>query len=436
MTSDALPQATAVRPRSLWFNSAYILLMSGKTTQIIGAGLASFAVPLIAFSITGSVVAAGLVATVGELGYLVATLPAGVIADRVDRRRLLVVCSVIGVVLWASLAVAAMMSVLSVWHLGAVVFGSAIIGSFYTPAESAGIQQVVPTEQLGSAMAAMEGRSAVASLVAGPIGGILYGFSRTWPLVASVVGYAIAGICTALVRRPLNGDLSHTRASSAVSALAEGIRFVRHVSFLRTGIVIFALLNLGFAGMLYALNLHLVSTHVQPLLIGLVNAVAGGAMVIGAILAGPLVKRFPSGPLSIACLGVAVVGIVGLAATTTYVFYLVWMAVATILIPPLNAGLLGYSIAVTPAELQGRMNSVLALSSVAVSPIAPIVASALLGPLGVNLTMTLFAIILLVGVVMMAANRSLRRIGKPDTWEADRIVWPRVGDEAPVDNVG
>lgn len=406
--------------------------MSGKTTQIIGAGLASFAVPLIAFSLTGSVVAAGLVATVGELGYLIATLPSGVIADRVDRRKLLIVCSLIGVVLWASLVVAAAMSMLTVWQLGAVVFGSAIIGSFYAPAESAGIQQVVPTEQLGSAMAAMEGRSAVASLVAGPVGGVLYGFSRSWPLVASAVGYAVAGICTALVKRPLNGDLSHTKASSAVSALAEGIRFVRSVSFLRTGILIFSLLNLGFGGMLYALNLHLVSTHTQPVLIGLINAVAGAAMVIGALLAGPLVKRFPSGPLSIACLGVAVVGIVGLAATTTYVFYLVWMAVATILIPPLNAGLLGYSVAVTPSELQGRMNSVLALSSVAVSPIAPIVASALLGPLGVNLTMSLFAVILLTGVVLMALNRDIRRIGKPESWAADKIGWPKVVDDGPI----
>ncbi|HEY4269440.1 MAG TPA: MFS transporter [Galbitalea sp.] len=425
MTSAAASQSSDARPPSLWANSAYVLLMSGKTTQIIGAGLASFAVPLIAFSLTGSIVAAGLVATVGELGYLIATLPSGVIADRVDRRKLLIVCSLIGVVLWASLVVAASMSMLTVWQLGAVVFGSAIIGSFYAPAESAGIQQVVPTEQLGSAMAAMEGRSAVASLVAGPVGGVLYGFSRSWPLVASVVGYAVAGICTALVRRPLNGDLTHTKASSAVSALAEGIRFVRSVSFLRTGILIFSLLNLGFGGMLYALNLHLVSTHTQPVLIGLINAVAGAAMVIGALLAGPLVKRFPSGPLSIACLGVAVVGIVGLAATTTYVFYLVWMAVATILIPPLNAGLLGYSVAVTPSELQGRMNSVLALSSVAVSPIAPIVAGALLGPLGVNRTMSLFAVILLTGVVLMALNRDIRRIGKPDSWAADKIEWPK-----------
>ena len=73
-----MPYWSIVLPLTLL--SAYLLLMSGKTTEIIGAGLASFAVPLIAFAMTRSVVAAGLVATVGELGNLIATLPAGVIA--------------------------------------------------------------------------------------------------------------------------------------------------------------------------------------------------------------------------------------------------------------------------------------------------------------------------------------------------------------------
>lgn len=424
--STETPATTSVSARrpSLWSNSAYMLLMSGKTAQIIGAGLASFAVPLIAFAITRSVVAAGLVATIGELGNLIATLPAGVIADRVDRRRLLIICSFIGVLAWASLVVAQVMSVLTVWQLGAAVFVSSILGSFYNPAEGAGIRQVVSTEQLGSAMAAMEGRSAVASLIAGPVGGVLYGFSRAWPLLASAVGYAIAGICAALVRKPLNGDLSHTASSSAVSALRDGFRFVMSISFMRAGIVIFALLNLGFGGVVYSLNLHLVEVHTQPVLIGLVNAVAGTVMVIGAILAGPLVKRFPVGPLAIVCLLVTCVGVAGLAMTTTYVWYLVWVAVATILIPPINAGIVGYTAAVTPDELQGRMNSVLGLSSALVTPISPIVAGALLLAVGVNWSMTAFGAVLLLGVLLMAANKGIRQIGRPDTWAAERIEWP------------
>jgi MFS family permease len=425
MDTESLPAApTKERSPSIWSNSAYVLLMSGKTTQIIGAGLASFAVPLISFALTRSVLAAGLVATVGEAGSLIATLPAGVVADRVDRRRLLVVCSILGTLAWASLVVTDVMSMLTVWQLAAVVFVSSLLGAFYGPAEGAGIRQVVPTEQLGSAMAAMEGRSAVASLIAGPVGGVLYGFSRAWPLIASTVGYAVAGICAALVRRPLNGDLSHTASSSAVSALREGVRFVGSISWMRAGVVIFALLNLGFGGVLSSLNLHLVSLHTTPILIGLVNAVAGAVMVIGSIVAGPLVRRFPVGRLSIVCLTLTVVGVIGLAVTTQYVWYLVWVAVATILVPPLNAGIVGYTAAVTPDVLQGRMNSVLSLSSALVQPISPVVAAALLVAIGVNWAMAVFGAVLLLGVVLMAANRGIRRIGRPETWADERIEWP------------
>jgi MFS family permease len=148
-------------------------------------------------------------------------------------------------------------------------------------------------------------------------------------------------------------------------------------------------------------------------------------MVIGSILAGPLVKKFPVGPLSIVCLFVTVIGVAGLAVTTSYVWYLVWIGVATIFVPPLNAGIVGYTVAVTPDELQGRTNSVLSLSGALVTPISPVVAGALLLAVGVNWAMTMFGVVLLAGVILMAVNPSIRRIGRPDTWAADTIEWPR-----------
>src|SRR5690606_34242282 len=75
-------------PPSLLRNRSYLLLMTGLTAESLGAGVALFAVPLVAYGLTGSVVQAGVVAAVGQVGGLLATLPAGVVADRVDRRRL------------------------------------------------------------------------------------------------------------------------------------------------------------------------------------------------------------------------------------------------------------------------------------------------------------------------------------------------------------
>ena len=398
--------------------------MSGKTTQIIGSGFATFAVPLLAFALTQSVFQAGLISALGALGYLVATLPAGAIADRVDRRRLLILCSALGFVLFGSLVVAIATSTLTVWHLTAVLFCVAIVSSFFGPAESGGIREVVRADQMGSAMAAVQGRSAVASLISGPVGGILYSAGRIFPFLASTIGYGVVLVCTIFVRGPLNGDLEHTKGTSAWTTLLEGMRFVWSVNFLRASIGIFALINLGFNGMIFALNLHLVQSHTAPVLIGLINAVAGASMLIGSIIAGPLVKRFPAGKLAIVATLLAVTAGTAMALSTEYWQYLMWIAIAVILFPALNSGLIGYASVITPSKLQGRMNAVMNLSSVIVAPIGPIVAGALLSALNVNLAMGSFAALFIIGAIVFSFYKPIRTIGKPDTWEADLVEWP------------
>lgn len=427
--SSLVDAATAHDPTpsagpSLWHNRDYLLLMSGKTTQVIGSGFATFAVPLIAFALTQSVFLAGLVSALGALGYLVATLPAGAIADRVDRRRLLIWCSAIDFVLLGSLVVAIAMSALTAWHLTLVLFASSVVASFFGPAEAGGIREVVRADQMGSAMAAMQGRSAAASLVSGPIGGLLYSLGRVFPFLASAVGYGVVLVCTILVRSPLNGDLAHTKGTSAWSSLVEGLRFVWSVKFLRTGIAIFALINLGFIGLMFALNLHLVQLNTAPVLIGLIDAVAGASMLVGAVIAGPLVKRFPAGKLAVAGILVAVGGGTAMALSTEYWEYLAWIAVTVFLIPALNSALIGYASVITPSKLQGRMNAVLSLSGVVVAPIGPVVAGALLSGLTVNLAMGAFAVLFVIGAVVFSLYKPIRTIGRPETWERDLVEWP------------
>ncbi|MBB5634048.1 MFS family permease [Cryobacterium mesophilum] len=409
---------------SLWHNRDYLLLMTGKTTQIVGSGFATFAVPLVAFALTGDVFLAGLISALGALGYLVATLPAGAIADRTDRRRLLILCSAIDLVLFASLVVAIAASALTPWHLTLVLFFASVVASFFGPAESGGIREVVRADQMGSAMAAMQGRQAVASLVSGPVGGILYSIGRIVPFLASTLGYVVVLVCTIFVKGPLNGDLTHTKGTSAWGSLVDGMKFVWSVPFLRAGIGIFALINLGFNGMMFALNLHLIQIHTEPFLIGLIDAAAGASMLIGAVVAGPLVKRFPAGKLAIVGILLAVVGGVAMALSTEYWEYLVWISVTLFLIPAVNSGLIGYASVITPSRLQGRMNAVLNLSGVAIAPIAPVAAGALLAGLTVNLAMGIMAIFFVVGAAAFSLYKPIRSIGKPDTWEADLVEWP------------
>jgi len=410
--------------QTLWRNAPYLLLMTGKTSQLIANGAAVFAVPLIAFAITGSVFWSGVIGAISEVGVLLAVLPAGVIADRVDRRLLLLLCSAVGLLIWLALWTADATGVLNAFELAAALLVASAVSAFYAPTEAAGIRYVVSSEQLGSAMAAMQGRGAVASLLSGPSGGLLYGLSRALPFLAGSFGYALAGATALFVRVPLNDRHPQRHSQSVAASLVDGFRFVWTVPVIRTGIGVFALLNLAFGGAFVSINLHLVAIHTAPLLIALVDVASGVAMLAGSIAAPPLVKRFPSGPLAIVCMVPSVLGGFGLALSTQYVEYVLLAIVMSLFIPPVNSGLLGYVSAITPQTMQARMNSVLSLSWTVVAPVAPLLAGALLSAVGVGWSIAAFALLLLVGFILFALNRAVRRIGLPGTWEADLVEWP------------
>ncbi|GAB3798728.1 MFS transporter [Humibacter antri] len=399
------------------------MLMTGKTSQLVGNGMALFAVPLIAFGITGSVLWSGLIAGVSEVGMLVATLPAGVIADRVDRRRLLLVCSAVGAAVWLALWCMHVSGMLSGWEFATGLLIASAVAAFYAPTEAAGIRYVVPAGQLGSAMAAMQGRSAVSGLIASPLGGLLYGLGRALPMLAAAASYIVAAITTAFVHTPLN-DAHGARGLGPIASLVEGLRFVSAVSVIRTSVIVIALINLGFGGVEVSINLHLVATRTAPLLIALVNVAASVAMLAGAAVTPYLVKRFPAGPLSILGLVPSVIGAGALAFADHYAEFVAFSALMAVFVPVTNSALLGYVSAITPHVMQARVNSAISMPALLVAPLAPVVSGALLSALGVGWTMSVFATVMLGAFIGFALNPAIRKVGRPDTWEKDLVNWP------------
>lgn len=186
---------------------------------------------------------------------------------------------------------------------------------------------------------------------------------------------------------------------------------------------LFLAVNIAFAGLITVVNLELVQTGTDPILIGMLDLAAGAVMVLGALLAPLVLKRVRLGAVIVAGLAVAAVATSAMAALQSYLGYLVMLAVAVALIPAVNAGLGGYTLAITPPELQGRANSVLGLAGFVAAPIAPVIGSALLAGIGVAPALWVFAIAVAVVTGALALLPSLRRIGLPQTWERDAVEW-------------
>ncbi|MFD7310165.1 MFS transporter [Promicromonospora sp. NPDC059942] len=435
MTTDearaAGEAATGTTPKSertapLWRNRSYRLLLTGATAEDVGAAVGAFAVPLLAYAVTGSVVQAGVIAFVGQLGSVLLTLPAGVIVDRVDRRRLIMVGSAVAALAWASVVVAGLVDGLSVTapHLAGALFVSSAVGALMDPAGTAALHAVVRTEQLGQAMSVAQGRDAAATLLQGPLGGLLYGMSTVLPFAVSAAGRLVSVAATSLVREPLNGDLDAARAEHPVAALREGLRYVFGVPLLRASLWLFMLVNVVLNGMMVAINLHLVSTGTAPALIGLINTAVGVGVLLGSVLAGVLVQRVRVGVLTVLTLGVSGVAVVLMAVFPTYWGFVAALTGMMFFAPALNAGMLSYATAITPGQMQGRMAATMGLTGLVAGPAAPLVGSVLLASLGIGPAMWLFAAAWAVLFLAMFLVRPLWRIGLPGTWAADVVEWP------------
>ena len=138
-----------------------------------------FVFPLLGYHLTGSTAVAALLEAAVLLGMVAMLLPAGLLADRFDRRALMLAASASGAVLYGSLALAGALGVLTVPHLAVVALLTGVAQGVFQPAQMAAIRTVVPTEDLPTAFSQNQARQHVASLLGGPLGGALYAV-RTW----------------------------------------------------------------------------------------------------------------------------------------------------------------------------------------------------------------------------------------------------------------
>jgi MFS family permease len=289
-----------VKVNRLRHNRRFQALWIGSAVGFLGIEAADVGYPLTVLALTGSPATAGLFGVVQLLATLLAGLPAGAVADRYDRRHVLLVAEGIRAVSAATVAVALAGGWLTVPHLLAVAAVLGAVGPFSGTARMLLVRAVVPAEQLTAALTTEQVRDGLSQLIGPPLGGLLYGLRQLLPFAMSAVAFAVSWLAALVVRVPVR-DASALAGSPSVLA---GLRIIWHNPTLRAATLLVALLNTVGAPVLLITIVSLRAQHVTPGLIGV--AIAGYAIggLIGATLVGPLHRRFPPGRLLI---GVALI---------------------------------------------------------------------------------------------------------------------------------
>lgn len=400
--------------RQLSRNRDFTVLWIGDTVSELGSALSMFVLPLIAYALSGSALTAALVEA-AYLGGLCATLlPAGVLADRVDRRRIMLVSSATGCASYSSLAIAGAVGHLTLPHLVGVALVAGIATGAFNPAQMSAIRSVVATEDLPTALSQNQARQHVASLLGGPLGGALYAVTRWLPFAVDALTFAVACVTVSQVRTDLGAP--RQRREPLRRQLTEGFGFMWARPFFRTLMAWGALANLVTNAIFFVVVLRMVADGVPPAQIGLVSTAAGVGGILGAAMAPSLIHRLPTGRLTVMIGWMCCLPLVPLTVSSS-----VWTACAStffllLLNPVGNAGISSYRMAVTPDHLQGRVGSTSQFVSMSVMPLAPLLGGYLLEHQGGTTAITVLVAASALLAVLLTASRSIRSVPRPSEW--------------------
>ncbi|MEV8325701.1 MFS transporter [Kitasatospora sp. NPDC056731] len=389
-----------MEPTSLSRNRDFRLLWVGGLMASLGSQLASIALPLLVLRETGSAAQAGAIGTVSIGALLLTMLPGGVIADRIERRRLMRVCDVGSLLAVTALVIAVLRGHTPLPLVLLVAAAGALITSAYGPAAGGLLRAVVPREQVRAASSRMQARGAAARLV-GPIaGGALFAWHPVLPFLAEGVGLLLSTVCVALMR---TRSVPAARSGAAFSRgeLTAGLSFIWRQPYLRTLLLIFGLgMNFAFSALMFT-TLAVASDGGRSGIGGgtVVSCTAAGALA-GALLAPRLEARTGARARPGASDGRLVALSCWAAAATAGVLVLTRIplligllcAVCMCLSTVASIGFVSGMLLAAPPDRIGRVQSAAGFLSTLVQPFGPLVGGALLGALGGTRTFALLAL--------------------------------------------
>ncbi|MGC9346997.1 MAG: MFS transporter, partial [Anaerolineae bacterium] len=264
----------------------FIIVWIGQLVSTLGSALTSFALGVWVYETTGSPTLYAVTLVVHTLPRIGLSPVAGVIADRWDRRRVMILSDT-GAGL-SSLFVIVMLLTgrLEVWHVYLSTLFNSAFSTFQWPAYSAATSLLVPKRHLGRAGGLTQIGDAISQLASPAIAGALFVISGLRAvLLVDVATYLIALMTLLLVRfpRPKTTDAGREAAGSFWQEAVYGWTYIRGRAGLFGLLATFAVMNFVIS-ITFALYTPLILGLTTPDVLGYLNSVGGLGMLVGTLI--------------------------------------------------------------------------------------------------------------------------------------------------------
>ena len=216
----AEPPAPGVRDLRLYLGMRFLSNMAGQF-QVVGVSWQVYA-------ITQDPLALGYVGLFEFLPMVLLALPAGDLADRVDRRLILTATYVVQAVASAVLVWLSLSGSENVWHFYGVVTLFGIARGLATPAQQSALPFLVGPEVLPKAVAWSSSANTLANVAGPAVGGLLFAIGAVLNYGACLAIFLATTVMALLLRMRRPGDFGQHRGT-AFERIRDGIRYtLRH----------------------------------------------------------------------------------------------------------------------------------------------------------------------------------------------------------------
>ncbi len=385
---------------SLWRHSDFLKLWAGESISLLGSQITFLALPLTAVTwLQATPFEMGLLGALEFAPFLLFSLVAGVWADRLPRRPILMVANIGRALLLGSIPLMALNNWLTMGYLYVVAFGVGILTVFFDVAYQSYLPVLVTREQLVEGNSKLEGSSSVAQIM-GPAlaGGLVQIFTAPIAVAADAASFLVSALCLGLIQRREVAVHRVGKWKPMWGEIKEGLAVVFHSPILRS-IAGCTATNNFFSNVRFAvLTIYVVrELGIEPGLLGIIFAVGSVGALIGALAGGTIARRWGVGPTLIGAILVGSIGSLALPAAQGAFAFAVAMLILGLFIngganPVYNITQMSLRQAIIPLRLQGRMNASMRFLVWGTIPLGSLTGGVLGEVIGIHTTLLIGAI--------------------------------------------
>jgi MFS family permease len=370
----------------LWRHSDFLKLWSATTVSQFGTQISQLALPLVAVLVLdASAFEVAALGTVEFLPFMLFTLPAGVLVDRLRRRPILIAGDLGRAALLVTIPVAYFADALTLGQLYVVGFLAGVCTVFFDVAYQSYLPALVDRRALIEGNSKLQISYSTAQISGPGFAGLLIEiFTAPYAVLVDAISFIGSGLFILRIRRPEERPVSTTPVGEKTgiwTELKEGLRFVFGNPNLRAQAGCTATSNFFFTlGFSIIVVFYVRVLGLSPGLIGLVISIGSVGSLVAAFSARRISDRFGIGPTTIAVTFIQAPAFLLIAlapASGPYPFLVTGGLVLGFVIVAYNIVQVSYRQAICPPQLQGRMNSVMRFVVWGTIPIGGLIGGAL-----------------------------------------------------------